>query len=477
MKKLRIAVLLIILAFSFSVKAEASLGINCNNDTIEDDKVVTCNIKLIHEQISISDIEFDYETNLNIDFITVSKFTTDIIGNKIMIHTNKPLYDIIKSSTKIIEFTLSANDTLEDIENLIISNIKINKSDDILVNNISKTFRIKKLVQLDSVCTLENIYVDNKLINGFNKDKFEYYLNVENEIIFIDAERTSNKSSAVGLGNDRIKKSETKERDIIVTAEDGTKNVYKLFITNTSTKEENIIKENDEQIKSNDNTLKSLEIYNNDMKLDFLFDKEKEVYNFEIIDNDLIKVKAELNDNKASFVSNYGPRDIKLKRGYNQLLIKIKAENGNERVITINIEYKESLYDNNELLSLKINNEIVDLENEELKIIFPNSVTRTVIEAIPKNDNAIVNYSDIDLLVGDNIISIEVVSVSGISKTYEINIIREKAEIMLPDTISNPIKEENNSLINIICYLVFGIGIIVLILSIIYINKKKKSTI
>ena len=42
-----------------------------------------------------------------------------------------------------------------------------------------------------------------------------------------------------------IKNGETKERDIIVTAEDGTKNVYKLFITNTNSKEENFIKEKD----------------------------------------------------------------------------------------------------------------------------------------------------------------------------------------------------------------------------------------
>ena len=477
MRKLRIAVLMIILAFSFSVKAKVLLKINCDSNVITNDKIVSCTAKLSYDQEGINDIEFNYQTNLNIDFIEVSGFVVTKLDNKVLIHTEKTLFDIITNSTKIIEFTLSNNNNLNDREDLVINNIKVNNNSDIIISDVSKSFNITKFVELSNVCTLDSIIVDNELIKDFNKDKLEYYLNTENEMIFIDGTRTDDKSNVVGLGNVRIPMGETIERNIIVTSEDNTVNTYKLFITNTKIKEE---KEKVENIntKDSDNTLKTLELYANNNKINLDFDSSKEIFNLNILDTKEITIKASLNSNKATFIKNYGPRDIILNNGYNKVLIKILAENNNEKVITLNINYQDSLVDNNELESLVINDINVNLNNENIEIILPNDIDKTSIVAIPKNDKATVNYEDINLVVGDNKITIEVISVSGISKIYNINVIREDKEILLSDI---PVKEntviinKDNSLINIICYSIFIIGITVFIISIIYLIKRKKA--
>ena len=476
MKKLRIAVLMIILAFSFSVQAKVSLKINCDSNIIYENKI-TCKGNLLYEQEGINDIEFTYQTNLNIDFIDVKGFTITKTDNKVLIHSNRTLFDMIMNSTKIMEFTLSTNDKVSDIENLIINNIKVNNDDSILINDISNSFNINKTInELDSVCTLDSILVDNEIINDFNKDKLEYYLNVKNEMIFIDAIRTSDKSSAVGLGNVRVSIGSTIERDIIVTAENEEKKIYKLFITNTNIQEKK--EEQEDKIKSNDNTFKKLELYSNNKKIDFNFDNKKEIFNIDVIDINLITIKMELNDSKATFVKGYEPRNIKLNYGYNKVLIKILAENNDEKVITLNIMCKDSLVDNNELESLTINNINIDLNNENIEIILPNDIDKTSIVAIPKNNKAIVKCEDTNLIVGDNKIIVEVISVSGISRIYNINVIREDKEILLSDI---PVKEttviinKDNNLINIICYSIFIIGITAFIISIIYFNKKKKT--
>ena len=477
MKKLRIVVMMIILAFSFSVQAKVSLEINCDSSTISEN-IITCKGNLLYEQEGINDIEFTYQTNLNIDFINVKGFTITKTDNKVLIHSKRKLFDMILNSTKIMEFTLSRNDESLDIEKLIISNIKINNDDTILINDISKSFDVSKTIDLDNVCILNSISVDDEVINDFDKDKLEYYLNVKNEIIFIDAVRESDKSSVTGLGNVRVPIGETIEREIIVIAEDKTTRIYKLFITNTMVLEKEEKEEKEEEvIKSNDNALKSLEIYSNNTKLDLNYDNSKEIYNIDVIDINLITIKAKLNDEKAIFVKNYGPRDIKINSGYNKILIKVLAENNDERIITINIICKDSLSDNNELESLIINDRNIDLNSEDLKIVLPNDIDRTVISTVPKNNKSIVKYENIDLLVGDNKVIIEVVSESGISKVYEINVIREDKEIILSDipVMENIVINEDNSLINIVCYSVFIIGITVFLISIVYSVKRKRA--
>lgn len=544
-KKLRIFVVLFILAFSFSVKAEVILEVDCDNNEISSDKNVICEGTLLYEQEGINDIEFSYQTNLDVKFSNVSGFTTTNKDGKVLIHTDNALYDKIMNATKIFEFTLSLTDNIGDKEPIVINNIKINKSNDILVDGWNSEFNVtKEEIKLDNVCTLDSITIEKELVKNFDKNVFIYRdIEVTNEVIFIDAVRTSNKSSATGLGNVKVPKGEQIERDIVVTAEDGTKNIYKLFITNITPKE--VVEEVKEEltseiVKNTDNTLKLLELYDGKERIDIDFNSKKEIYNIEISNQtvDKLTIKAVLNNEKASFVKNYGPRDIKISYGYNKELIKVLSENGDERIITLNINYLDNRDKDNTLKSLTINGETVDLTKDILEIKLPNKTLKTIIEAIPNSEKSLVNYEDVELLLGDNMVKIEVTSESGETKEYDVNIVRDYEKILLenitvqgynlnfdkskntydleissdtdeldititPNDVryeilnNNDLKNESkviikvtdddglheytinilkdNLIINIICYLIFGIGVISLVASIIYYVKRKQS--
>ena len=489
MKKLRIVLFLLILAFSFSVKAEVFFEIDCDSKEISDSKSVTCEGNLIYETEGITDIEINYNTNLDIKFLSISEFTISNQNNKIIIHTNTPLYDEIMNSTKIIEFTLSSNDNCNEEEKVSFSNIKINNKSDIVVDDIEEKFKVikKEEVKKSSISTLDSITIDNVELTDFDKNKFEYKnIKVSNEIIFIDAKRTDDKSSATGLGNDRIKKGETVEHDIIVEAEDGTKSVYKLYITNVTPKE-TIVPTNTPTItpaitptpipQSKDNTLKTLELYNNKNKINFKFDSKKDKYDIKI-DNEIIDkltIKATLNDSKASFIKNYGPRDIKLEYGTNKILLKVKAENSEEKTYTLNIDYPDNRDNDNNLSSLIINDVIVDLDNDKLEVKLPSDTLKTKIEAVSTSDKAKIEFEDISLEVGDNELLIKVISEDGKTKEYHINVIREdkieEKEEVKEDTLK--IEENNNS--NIIYYIIAGVFVVIVIIVIVIMIKIKKN--
>ena len=167
-------ILLFILAFSFSVKAEVLLELDCDSKEINDNSV-TCEANLIYETEGINDIEIFYETNLDIKFKQVDGFSLKSSNGKVSIHTDEKLYDEIMNSTKIMEFTLSSNANSKEKEEVKFKNIKINKKTDIIVESVSETFNVvKKEEKKSSICTLDSISIDNKKLEGFSKDKLEY---------------------------------------------------------------------------------------------------------------------------------------------------------------------------------------------------------------------------------------------------------------------------------------------------------------
>ena len=194
MKKIRIFIILFILSFSFSVKADVFFEIDCNKKDVSSDSSVTCEGILLYERVSINDIEMEYETNLNVSFIASEGFNITKNNNKINIHTDKPLYDKILNCTKIMDITISGNKSLKEQETLLIKNIRINNSDVEIVDDYEETFNIlMEEEKLDDNCDLNGISVEGVAINDFNKDKTIYKnILVNKEIIFVDAIRSSN---------------------------------------------------------------------------------------------------------------------------------------------------------------------------------------------------------------------------------------------------------------------------------------------
>ena len=538
MKKIRIFMILFILSFSFSVKAEVLFELDCDNKNITANDSVTCEGWLSYEGIEINDIEMEYETNLNVDFKVSPDFMITNNNNKLLIHTDEALYDEIMNSTKIFDVIVSINDTNVEKEELILKNIIINNNSSEKIEDIKESFNVTladKPIELDNNCYLDSILIDNVLVNNFNKETLEYFdITTDKEKIFIDAVRSSNKSSATGLGEVIVNKGESIVKDITVTAENGDIKVYKLHITSSLPKE---------IIKSSNNSLKSIELFNNGDKLDFNYDNTKNSFNIKV-DGDIenIDIKAELDDETSSFVDKYNPRKITLKYGNNKVLLKVKAEDDSIKTYTLNINREDNRSHDNTLFYLYVNNHEIVLADEVYKyeVVVPHDVVKTKIKAMPNSEKAIVKYEDIILADGENNVSISITAEDGKEREYEINVVREnepiKEEIVLsnieitgyninfskdtheytlkidkdtdeleikviPDNIDfevinnkklhdgntvlikvndskglheYKINIEKDSVINnVICYGVFGIGLVSFILSIIYFKSRK----
>ncbi len=81
------------------------------------------------------------------------------------------------------------------------------------------------------VNTLDEIKVDNKVIEGYDKDVIEYtvYVPMNYTSVKVEATKSDNKSSVAGLGAIELKETTTAHQ-IIVTAESGAKKTYKITI-------------------------------------------------------------------------------------------------------------------------------------------------------------------------------------------------------------------------------------------------------
>ena len=422
-RKIRIFIILFILSFSFSVKAEVLFEINCKSKNIDANNSTKCEISVYYEGVTINDIELQYDTNLDVELQSVDDFDLIKNGNVIKIHANTPLFDEIGFSSTIFEIALSSNEKVSDKESFTLKNIKINNSNDLVVDGVTETFNVsRKEKVLDNICTLESIKVDNALIKDFDKNKTDYSLSTTNTMIFIDAVRTSDKSSVEGLGKVPVHNGESIIREIKVTAENGETKIYKLNITNTNA----IVKE--EEI-SKDNTLKKLELFYNKEKLDFDFDKNITSYDIKVDDNiDKLLIKAETTDSKATFDKKYGPREIKLKYGSNKYEIKVYAENSSSKIYTLNIERVDNRDTDNTLSSLKINGKEVLLneKDDKYEIVLASDILKTQIEAIANSSKAIINYEDINLADGNNDVTVSVTAENGEEKEYHVNIVREE---------------------------------------------------
>lgn len=551
MRKIRIFIILFILSFSFSVKAEVLLEINCNDKTIDASNSITCEGNLVYEEVTINDIEMEYETNLSISFKEKNDFKLTKNDNKILIHPNTPIDGVILDSQIIFEVSLSSKDNLNEKEKLTFKNIKINNSNDEIIENVSEVFNVTKVEKvLDNINTLEKITintdkVDNtnplnsfdindKEIEDFDKNKLEYDIKINKEIVRVKAKGTSTKSSIENLGDFRVPSGQTVIREIKVKAENGDIRVYKLNITNITEKEKVEL--------SKDDTLKNVEILFNKEKIDYDFDSKIDTYNIKVNSNvDKIKIKAETSDLKATFDKKYGPRDVKLSYGDNKILLKVYSEIGFSKVYTFNIDRLDERDKDNSLNSLIINGkEIILGDKSDYEISLPNDVTKTEIEAKANSSKASVEYEDINLIDGNNDVKVSVKAENGDEKEYHINVIREeekeevkifeKIEItgynlnfskekhsynlkinndtneldikVIPSDISFEVLnnqelksgsnvlikvidgnseynytiniEKDNSIVNIVCYSVFAIGVILFTTAIIKVLVKKR---
>lgn len=204
--------------------------------------------------------------------------------------------------------------------------------------------------------------------------------------------------------------------------------------------------------KSSVNTLSNITLSNG--SLSPKFNSNTNVYNVEVEnDVDVLTVGATLTDNKSSFVNSYGPRNVHLNEGENNVYLKVKSEAGSVRVYRLIITRKKANNVEPEptptptpdptpeptpevskalLSSLKLSEGKIDFESNvfDYNVTVGYDVTNVVATVELENDTDTVDIKGGESLeVGANELTITVTSSDGsVSNVYTIYIIKKEAD-------------------------------------------------
>ena len=297
-----------------------------------------------------------------------------------------------------------------------VGNTKVQLSDITGVSGSSSSKEVNVLDIKSENANLKKLTVNGKDVDNFNKDKTEYKITVNTNKVNIEAEAEDSKSQVNVPGSQSLSIGE-QTFTITVTSESGKEKSYRLTI-------------NYELPKNTDNSLKTLELYNGTTKIKEL-EYKSGVNTYEGIKVkaavDKLTIKATLNDSKAKFVDNYGPRDVTLDYGENIFNVRVEAENGSLAEYTIKVEREDGRNSDTTLSKLTVNGNEVELKNGvyEYTVNVRYNETKSVIETLPTSTSSKVDYEDIELVSGENpAIIIKVTSENNKTQEYKIKINR-----------------------------------------------------
>lgn len=304
--------------------------------------------------------------------------------------------------------------------------IKITTED---VNN-SATYNItivreKETDSRSSVDTLSSLNVtDTKISKDFKENKNSYTAAVGYGIdsVSISATPTNNKATVKGTGKFNLKVG-INNFNIIVTAENGSINIYKITITREaeSKKESATTRTTTTGTKKeNDSLLKELIINKKSIKLD----DNTFSYKYSVLyDVEELTIDAKAKSSKAKVKIE---KKDKLEVGKNLVTITVQAEDGSETmyVITVNRKDKnEKLSDDSTLSSLKLGKYNIDFKSTKYTYdLTINNEESLDITYVPSNENSNVIVTGNYDLENDSIISLIVTAEDGTTSKYTINI-------------------------------------------------------
>lgn len=280
-------------------------------------------------------------------------------------------------------------------------------------NTLSGSSPSKTIKVQSNVNTLSSLSITGGTLSpAFNSNTTSYNATVDATSITISGTATDSSSKISGLGKKNLNYGKN-SFSVVVTSESGVKKTYTITVTRPDNR-------------STNNNLKSLSI--NQGKISF--NKNTTSYKVNVDSNiTSIKISASVEDGKASFVSGSGPRTVKLNYGNNNILIKVKAENGSIKTYTITVNRKDNRSSDSSLSSLSVvpteinfnkntttYNTSVAYDVSSVKVSYTVNDTKAKAEVIGSEK----------LSVGDNKIIVKVTAENGSVTQYTINVNRQK---------------------------------------------------
>lgn len=293
---------------------------------------------------------------------------------------------------------------------------------------------------------LKNILINNSEIKNFNSDNYKYNITSNSKEITINANSEQGYSISGDIGKKSLKYGDNKF-SISVTSPSGDKKTYTLNINLPDTR-------------SKVNTLKDLNI--SDGTIEFKSDTTN--YNLSVNYNvNKITIDSTLTDSKSSYVTDFGNRTVDLNVGSNEVLIKVKAENGDEKTYTLNISREESTQ-TCDIKNLTIEGYNLsfkpEISNYKLNINPSNISLKISVELMDKNSKYTISGNE--NLENGSTITIKVEDKNNKEKNYYINILKES------------IVEEEHKENNLLPIIVITSIVIAMIVGLVFILTKRK---
>ncbi len=286
---------------------------------------------------------------------------------------------------------------------------------------IKKTYTINVTVKAPK--STNNKLAGLSLSNGtlspsFNANTTSYTSTIDSSSVTINYSKGDSTQTVTGAGKKTLKYGKNTFK-VVVKSEAGTTKTYTIVITRPDNRNSN-------------NNLKTLSVD----KGSIAFKSSTTSYSLKVAnDVDSIKVSATLDDSKASFVSGYGPRTVKLNYGSNSVLVKVKAENETIKTYTIKVERQDNRSSNNNLKSLSLSAGTIAFSKDVTTYSTTVDYSVTKIDIIAEVEDVKSNYvvNSPSLFVGNNVITVTVTAENGSTKVYIINVVRKEEAAILSD--------------------------------------------
>lgn len=289
-------------------------------------------------------------------------------------------------------------------------------TDSVMLTGVETSKKITVNIPKSNNNYLSNLTVNGTVIKGFNKETKTYSLvNTDDTTIDIGATKEDEKATVSGTGSKTLNYGRN-EFEVVVRAENGNTAVYKIIITRNDNRSKN-------------NYLSSLSVSTGNIN----FNKNTTVYSL-VVDNNVSKIKftGKAEDSKST-VNGLGDKALTVYS--NNFRIVVVAENGSERVYTINVIRKDengklgNISSDSYLKSIEIEDYQIEFDKDKLDyaITVESNVTSVSIKAIASSNKATVQINNVSSLeIGNNVVTIKVVAEDGSSREYKINIFRKE---------------------------------------------------
>ena len=298
---------------------------------------------------------------------------------------------------------------------------------------------------LSSINTLSYLSVSNtKIASSFSSNKVSYSATVANSVssVTISATPTDKKAAVSGKGTYQLKVG-TNTFNVIVTAEDGSPNIYKITITRQSANNNNNNSNNNNRnnssntntnsttVKSKDNNslLKELSINGKSIKLSDTSFAYKYTVLYEI---DSLKIATKTQSDKAKVTIN---GEDNLQVGKNAVTITVTAEDGSTTMYVITVTRKqeeEKLSSDSTLNSVSIDKYDIDFDPKKYSYVLNIKNEKSLnISYEPSNSNSNVIIAGNEDLTNDSVISIIVTAEDGSTSKYTITIKKKSSPLKI----------------------------------------------